>query len=117
MRHWTGGWFLGGLLAGCHGPAPAQRLPHPLDLGADAHVHLFNGRDVPAPGFLRKLAFSGGSPLPAGTPLAGLLARSGPWPGRPSGGDRQAARTGAGPWPGGVRTPDALWLRLDDDRA
>lgn len=67
--------FLGGLagaLAGCYGPPPAQPLPHPLDLGVDAHVHLFNGRDVPAIGFLRKVVFSGESPLPAGTPLASL---------------------------------------------
>ncbi|WP_347266456.1 amidohydrolase family protein [Paracoccus sp. (in: a-proteobacteria)] len=67
--------FLGGaigMLAGCQAP-PAQELPQPLDLGVDAHVHLFNGRDVPVRGFLRQVILpSRESPVPPGTPLASL---------------------------------------------
>ncbi|KGJ03623.1 Amidohydrolase [Paracoccus halophilus] len=69
--------FLGGMagiLSGCVPRPPSLPVPYPLDLGIDAHAHVFNGRDVPAIGFLEQVVFGPeGTPLPGGVPLKSLI--------------------------------------------
>lgn len=65
---------MAGMVSGCYTPPDPVALSHPLDLGVDAHIHLFNGRDVPAYGFLKQVVLGGeGTPLPSGVPVNSLM--------------------------------------------
>ncbi len=62
-----------GALSGCGRGPESVTIPRDLDLGVDAHIHLFNGTDVPVEGFVKEVIYGDhAQDLPSGLPPESL---------------------------------------------